>query len=497
MAVQEDSSMSFVEDADQFLIGNVVFPAVNLILNRKGILGRYRKLLLTEHYSKDALRELQFQKLSAALRHAYKWIPFYTRRFKEIGLVPADIRTLEDIRHIPPLVRQDVIDHRLDMVDVRYRHSISGTDQAAQAAGSPLSFAILHRRRLIRSTTTGSTGTPTVFYEDGSTTALNWVHEQRLKHWFGIAPGAKEARMKGISTLYPARSLLRSAREYLWNQSSLPGFFLSDREYELSLQKIRKFRPRVLWGPTPGLTGLARYAQRTNQDVSQFRPILVISWAAPLYEHEKKLLGEVFGCPVTNIYSTRELGHVAMNCPCGSIHVNQENYVVEIEGNGIAEKSLGPGNVLITQLNESPMPFLRYRIGDLAELGGSDCPCGRSLLVLKNILGRIGEVFKTKDGHLIEPNFWCLAFMVGRQSQDVERFQVVYRRNDCIRFRIVPRRGYSARTEADLRRFIEKSFPSSMQFEFECVSDIQPQPSGKCPIVVNEIGQQEERLVQV
>jgi phenylacetate-coenzyme A ligase PaaK-like adenylate-forming protein len=143
------------------------------------------------------------------------------------------------------------------------------------------------------------------------------------------------------------------------------------------------------------------------------------------------------------------------------------------------------------------MPFLRYRIGDLAELAGSDCPCGRSLIALKSILGRIGEVFKTKDGHLIEPQFWCLAFMVGRQSQDVERFQVVYRRNGCIRFRIVPRPGYSAGTEADLRRFMEKSLPSSMQFEFEYVSDIKPQPSGKYPIVVNEIGQQEEQLVQV
>jgi phenylacetate-coenzyme A ligase PaaK-like adenylate-forming protein len=212
--------MRFVEEVDQFLIGSVVFPAVNFILNRRGILGRYRKLLLTEHYSEDALRELQFQKGSAVLRHVYKWIQFYTRRFKEIGLVPEVIKTMEDIRHIPPLVRQDVIDHRLDMVDVRYRHSASATDQAAQEGDSSLSVAILGRHRLIRSTTTGSTGTPTVFYEDGSTTALNWVHEQRLKHWFGLRPGAKEARMKGISTLYATQSMLVSAREYLWNQSS-------------------------------------------------------------------------------------------------------------------------------------------------------------------------------------------------------------------------------------------------------------------------------------
>src|SRR5216683_7375381 len=330
MALQEGSRMSLVEELNQFLVGRIAFPAVNYALNRKNILGRYRKLLVSEQSSEDALKELQFQKLGAVLRHAYKSIPFYTKRFMEIGLVPGDIKTLEDMRHIPPIVRQDVIDHRLDMVDARYRHSVLAADQAAQTAGFPIPFARFRRHRLVRNTSSGTTGTPTVFYEDGSTTALSWVHELRLKQWYGLAPGVKEARMSAISTEYVATSNIPSARELLWNQMILPGYFLSDREHELSLRKIRKFRPRVLWGPTLALTGLAQYLGRANEDISRCRPDLVISRAAPLYGHEQKLLTEVFGCPVTNIYGTRELGHVAMNCPHGSIHVNQENYLVEI-----------------------------------------------------------------------------------------------------------------------------------------------------------------------
>jgi phenylacetate-CoA ligase len=489
--------MRIVEEMDQFLVGRIAFPAVNYVLNRKDILGRYRKLLESEQYSKDALRELQFQRLIAVLRHASRWSPFYARRCKEIGLVPEDIKTWEDIRGIPPLERQDVIEHRLDMVDVRYRDSVTAADQAVQAPGLPRYFARFRRHRLVRNTSTGSTGTPTVFYEDGGTTALNWAHELRLKQWYGLAPGVKEARMSGISTEYVAKSMRRSAREYLWNQMIIPGVFLSDREYEFSLRKIRKFKPLVLWGPTPALTGLARYVQRVNEDVAPCRPDLVISWAAPLYEHEKKLLAEVFGCPVTNLYGSREVGHIAMICPHGSMHVNQENYLVEIEGMGIDEECAGPGKILITPLIESPMPFVRYRIGDLAELGGSDCPCGRSLGVLKSILGRIGEVFETKDGRLIEPTFWCRAFMVGRQSQDVERFQVVYRSNDRILIRIVPRASYCAQTEADLRRRMEQNFSTGIQFEFEYLTDIKPQPSGKYLIVVNEIEQQGQRLVDV
>jgi phenylacetate-CoA ligase len=274
---------------------------------------------------------------------------------------------------------------------------------------------------------------------------------------------------------------------------TLPGYFLSDREYELCLRKIRKFRPRVLWGPTRALTGLAQYAHSAKADISACRPNLVISRAAPLYEHEEKLLTEVFGCPVTNIYGTREVGHVAMVCPDGSMHVNEENYLVEIDTDGISQATAGqrPGKILITPLFESPMPFLRYQIGDLVELGTNDCPCGRSLGTLKKILGRIGDVFQTKEGHFIEPNFWCMAFEAGRLSQDVEKFQVIYRSNDRICIRIVRRRGYSAETEADLRRFLARNMPSSIQFEFEYLDDIKPQSSGKHLFVVNEMEQQE------
>ncbi len=489
--------MSLIDAINQFVVGRITFPAVNYVMNRKDILGRYRQLLLAEYSSKDELRELQFQRLRAVLRRAYKWNPFYTRRFDEIGLVPEDIRTLEDFRSIPPLDREDIMKHRMDLVDVRYHHAISDAERIAHGRSAPISLAGFKARSLVRVSTSGSTGTPTVFYEDGSTTALSWAHELRLKKWFHISPGAKEARMSATSAEFAGMSRLSSARQWLWNQMILPGYFLSDREYEISVKKLRQFRPRVLWGPTHALVGLAQYIQRTNQEISRCRPDLVISRAAPLYSHEERILAEVFACPITNIYGTRELGHVAMNCPHGSIHVNQENYLVEIEDPGLAQGSDGAGKILITPLFESPMPFLRYRIGDIAELGERDCPCGRPQMTLGRIMGRTGELFTTPEGRLLEPNFWCIAFESARLSQDVERFQVIYRRNDCIRFRIVARSSYSDETESELRNFLEQNFQSTIQFEFEYVPEIKPQPSGKFLFVVNEIPQQEEQLMRI
>ena len=493
MVVYEGPLMNLLEKVDEFLVGQLAFPATNYFLNRKGILGQYRKLLRTERLPQEALRELQFLRLSAVIRHAYEYCPFYTRRFKDAGLTPRDIRSLEDFRRIPPLDRREIIQNRFDLVDTRYRKAALAADRVPQIPAPSLSPAAFRARRLIRNNTSGSSGTPTIFYEDGSTSALSWVHEQRLKSWYGIAPGAKEARMKLNTRQYRTPAFRTSLREHLWNQIMLPGFFLSDAEHSFSLQQIRKFRPRVLWGPTAALTGLANYIFRSNQDIAHCRPNLVITWAAPLYEHEKQLLGEVFRSPVSNIYGTREVGHVAMMCPHGALHVNQESHLVEIESDG-EDARAGSGQILITPLSPSPMPFLRYRLGDLVNLGDSadgSCLCGRSLTVIREIMGRTGEVFHTEDGHAILPNFWSYLVAGDRPNREIEKYQIVYRRADLICIRIVPRLGYSLETETELRRFLDQHFSRKMRFEFEYVTEIAPQASGKTPFVVNEVLQPE------
>jgi phenylacetate-CoA ligase len=479
--------VKLIERANNFIVARVTFPASNFLLNRRNVLRRYRELRATENYSEEALRETQFKKLVAVLKNASSSSPFYQRRFREIGFEPEDLKSLDDIRRIPPLSRKDVVENRRDIVDLRFRGSIDVADRAVRVPGVPLPFARFRKHKLVRSTTTGSTGTPMVFYEDGSVTALNWAEELRLKNWFGIPPGAREARMTMDSADFTVKNKVHKAREFLWNQITLPGYYLSDHEYGICLAELQRSRPRVLWGVTTALTQLAQYIQRAKKEISSFHPDLVISRAAPLFAEEKKLLSDVFQCPVTNIYGTREVGHIAMTCPHGSMHLNQEDFLVEIEGQSISAESSAPGQILVTELNASAMPFIRYRIGDLGELGSAACPCGRSLRVLKNLVGRTGDVYKTDDGRLIEPGSWCGIFMFNRQTADVEKFQVVYRRDRSVLIRIVAGPGYSAETEAALRKLLDKNLHTNIRFEFEYVPDIKPLRSGKYAMIVNEM----------
>ena len=475
--------MKLNEDISQWLVGNITFPLSSFLMNRAGVLHSYREMVRLERRPEEAIRETQRRKLRSIVRYAYEHCPFYKERFLAAGIHPGDIQSERDLGRVPILSRKDVVEHCHELVDCRYWDDIAVADQSARGPGQPIPFARFRRHRLVRNTSSGSTGAPVAFYEDGSSTASNWAFELRLRGWFGLRPGVREARMARVSADYVSHGLMHTTRKLLWHQLMLPGVNLADEHYALALEKIQKFRPRVLWGFTSALAGLAGYIQRTGENVEAWRPELVIGWAAPVYDHEEELLKRVFGCAVTNIYGARETGHIAGLCPHRSWHINQEHVLVESNDN---DPGAEPGEILVTVLDPSPMPFIRYRLGDLGRPATSDCACGRNLLVLKDFLGRTGEVFVAKNGSMIAPNFWCRFFMVDAQNKAIERFQVIYRQRDLIVIRLVSKQGFSKAAEADMTRTLRKNFSPDINFQFEYVPRIEAQVSGKYQMVINE-----------
>ena len=145
-----------------------------------------------------------------------------------------------------------------------------------------------------------------------------------------------------------------------------------------------------------------------------------------------------------------------------------------------------PGEILVTTLDITPMPFIRFRMGDLGEIRRSQCTCGRPLQVLDNILGRTGEIFITKDGRMISPNFWCRTFMSNKISGAVRRFQVIYTKDSDLKITIEKDEGFSNETETYIKETIKKNFSSDTKLQLYYVPIIKPQVSGKYQMVVNE-----------
>jgi phenylacetate-CoA ligase len=483
MSNAAESALDRLFDA---MVARVTFPATNFLMNRRGIVGTYAELRKSERESPEQLEQLQLARFQKQVEYAGRHVPWYRRKFAELGLAPRDIRTLDDARRIPPLTREDVIAHYREMVDERLQGGIERAESSRRDAGQPIPFACFRPHRLVRNNSSGSTGAPTVFFEDGSVTALNWALEMRLKSWFGVRPGAREARMVRLSTAYVARSPANVWRRHLWHQLVLPGVNLRDPDYAVCVRELERYRPLVIWGFTGALTGLADYIRRRGAMLS-FRPRMTIGWAAPVYEHEEELLADVFGCPATNIYGSREIGHIALRCPNRQFHVNQEYMLLEtadpLEAVDYPE---GAGELLATTLVPTPMPFIRYRMGDIGRLAPSECACGGTLQVLEELVGRTGEIFTTRDGRMIPPNFWCRLFMGREIPGAVMRFQVMYTKDANIQVRIARGPRFNEETETYLNRAMRDNFAPATGWRIEYVDRIEPAISGKYRMVYRE-----------
>jgi len=483
--------MSVMRKIDEFGVGWITFPLTNHLMNRRGVMRKYRALIRSDFASADELRSIQLRNLQRVLVAAQRYSTFYEERFRAAGLDPALVKSIEDIQVVPALTRDVVTEHRCEMVDVRQRHAIAAAERSLRPAGQPIPWARFRKNRLVRDASSGSTGSPAIFYEDGSSTAMNWAHELRLKHWFGINPGAGEARFSRVASEYLPKSLVLKARWHLWHHLVLPGNNLSEADHEFSFRKLLVHRPRILFGVTSALTGFAAYLERNNLASQLHQVEAVVTWSGALFEHERLHMQRIFRAPVSNIYSSRELGHIACMCPAGRLHINEESYVVEIEPlkqgeSGSAEAESSPGEVIVTPLFELPMPFIRYRTGDIAQWATTECPCGRKQRVIKNLLGRISEMLHTDDGRVVGPNFWCHTFMQPGICDALKEFQVVLRPGGAVCFRIARLPSYSSETEAAILAYVRKNLPASTALEFEYVARIEPHPSGKYHMVVSE-----------
>ena len=122
------------------------------------------------------------------------------------------------------------------------------------------------------------------------------------------------------------------------------------------------------------------------------------------------------------------------------LHINADHLVVELvdsRGHQVTEEA---GDVVITDLHNLAMPFVRYRNGDRATaIRDGDCACGRRLPLLQSVEGRILDMIVTPDGRHVPGEFFVYV-MLGRTA--ISRYQVVQVAIDALEVRIMSERHF-------------------------------------------------------
>lgn len=87
----------------------------------------------------------------------------------------------------------------------------------------------------------------------------------------------------------------------------------------------------------------------------------------------RELCNAVLGVPIVDLYSSSEVGNIALQCPrSGLYHVNRKVCSVEILRADGSPCSAGEvGRVVVTTLHGFAMPLLRYELRDYAEVAST------------------------------------------------------------------------------------------------------------------------------
>jgi phenylacetate-CoA ligase len=385
--------------------------------------------------------------------HAYNNVPFYHGKLKEAGLRPEDIHTLEDLQKFPITTKNELKAYTLDKI-VAHNYS----------AGA------LRKRN-----TGGSTDKPFVFFKDTTTVCHELAALYRFRSWYGFF-GFKQAL-----TFFPY--CLPWSKEF---KSFLENWLISDRN-EQTLSKyahwMKRFRPKVLEGSPVGFYVLVNFLKKERLPDINLSAVLATS--ETLFSFQRQAIESAFNCRVFNLYGSNEIGSIAQECEEHTgLHINAEDRIVEfIRG----EEGVSPGEmgeVVITDLENYAMPFIRYNIEDVGVPMADLCSCGRGLPLIKEINGRATDLIVSSDGNII-PGDIIAQFILFRDHKWTQQFQVVQPSRRKISIKIVksPESG-TENLQLALRR-IHKCV-GNMKLETEFVESIVPPLSGKSRFIISE-----------
>jgi phenylacetate-CoA ligase len=376
------------------------------------------------------------------------------------------VRTVEDLAKLPIMTR----------------------DQARETLEERASTVPPHAT--IRKTTGGTTGQPLLFGYDVDSEYWRQAVKLRGYGWAGYRIGDRTLHYWGA----PTRPLPpRATRAKVWidrrikREHYVNCTLRSEEDLLRVCEQIAREQPAAILCYTQAGADLARFV--LERDLRRWDTIPVLCCAERLFPADREKLIAAFGPAVFETYGCREVMLIGSECEAhDGLHLSSENLIVEvIVRDGWGERPAEPGEsgeVVLTDLHNFGMPFIRYANGDLAVQGPrAACVCGRSLPRIASVDGRSAETLRDARGNRVGGLVFNLIFSV--LAQTVKQFQAVQHQDGTITLKLVPTAKYDATARGHIEKNLEKYLPGT-RVEIITVDDIPPSKSGKRQVVIVE-----------
>lgn len=324
---------------------------------------------IIECADREQMRKRQLDRLQRTVRRVYQNVQTYRERMQEAGIQPEDIRSLDDLRHLPFTLKSDLRDNypygmfSAPLSEIVRIHASSGT------TGKPTVVGYTQNDITMWAECTGRC----IYMAGGDKNSVIQV-----AYGYGLFTG-------GLGLHYGAEHI---------GASVIP---MSSGNTQKQIMLMRDFKSTILCcTPSYALT-IAEQVKKMGVPLEELSLKAGIFGAEPWTDGMRMEIEKGLGIKAMDIYGLSEIMGPGVACTCeeqNGLHINEDYFLPEI----IDPVTLEPlpdgekGELVFTTIGKEGIPLIRYRTRDLAYITHEPCACGRTLVRMSRVMGRTDDM---------------------------------------------------------------------------------------------------------
>ena len=326
-----------------------------------------------ECINREALKQLQLERLQSTVLRVYMNVPFYRKKFDELRIDPDAFRSLGDLRKLPFTLKDDL--------RMSYPYGM---------------FAVPLREVVRVQASSGTTGMPT---------AVGYTRND-IKNWSNLA--ARILVAGGVTQ----NDIVQIAFDYGLFTGALGLHYGAERvgasvipisgvNTRRQVKIMQDFKTTALMCTPSYALSIADTIMEMGINVNSLSLKYGLFGAEPWSESMRHELQEKLKIVATDNYGLSEVMSPGVAGECSErngLHINEDHFLVEV----VDPENLEPlpegktGELVITTLTKEAFPVIRFRTRDLTSLITEPCSCGRTFVRMNKVMGRTDDMIKIR-----------------------------------------------------------------------------------------------------
>ncbi len=322
-----------------------------------------------ETASREKILDIQNEKIVKQVRHVYDNVKYYRKLMDAQGVSPDDIRSVDDIKKLPFLSKEDL--------RIAYPYGLLGTDLK--------NCVRIH-------STSGTTGKRVVaFYTQHDIDLWEECCARAI-----VAAGGSGDDVCQVCYgygLFTGGSGLHGGSHKV-GCLTLP---MSSGNTERQIQFMMDLGATILCCTPSYAAYLGESLAEAGYKPEDNKLKAGIFGAEPWTEEMRRSIEKSLGIKAYDIYGLTETSGpgVAFECEAqNGMHINEDHFYAEIidPDTGEVLPDGEKGELVFTSLDKEAFPLLRYRTRDICVLSREKCSCGRTHVKMSKPMGRSDDM---------------------------------------------------------------------------------------------------------